>query len=138
MEFFIVAEQRRNLLRCTRFDTDGSLLQRGGRSGKRRKRRDPQAQIIAGAQPDTWFKGKPQVASIEFRPSTWKPYRYVIKRTSTEQQLPDDLRKYAYYIVEASAAEVHRRRGNQENLIKFKHGLGTCRRECWRPIRRTF
>ena len=115
-------------------------VQRGGGSGKQRQRRDNRKRKITLARrPDTWFKGKPQVASIEFRPSTWKQsYRYVIKRTPVidkdEQQLclDDGLRKYAYYIVvtnskrsDAEVLSIAQGRGNQENLIKdFKHGLG--------------
>ena len=57
-------------------------MQRGGGSGKQRKRRDNlKRKITLARRPDTWFKGKPQVASIEFRRSTWKQSRYVIKRT---------------------------------------------------------
>ena len=90
VEFFIVAEQRRNLLKAVHAipesdwkSFEGKHMQRGGGSGKQRKRRDNRKRKITLARrPETWFKGKPQVASIEFRPSTWKQsYRYVIKRT---------------------------------------------------------
>ena len=147
VEFFIVAEQRRNLLKAVHAipesdwkSFEGKHMQRGGGSGKQRKRRENlKRKITLARKPDTWFKGKPQVASIEFRPSTWKQsYRYVIKRTPVidkdEQQLclDDGLRKYAYYIVvtnskrsDAAVLSIAQGRGNQENLIKdFKHGLG--------------
>ena len=90
VEFFIVAEQRRNLLKAVHAIPESDWksferkhMQRGGGSGKQRKRRENlKRKITLARKPDTWFKGKPQVASIEFRPSTWKQsYRYVIKRT---------------------------------------------------------
>ena len=73
VEFFIVAEQRRNLLKAVHAipDTDwksfeGKHMQRGGGSGKQRKRRDNRKrQITLARRPDTWFKGKPGSGVVE-------------------------------------------------------------------------
>ena len=61
VEFFIVAEQRRNLLKAVHAipDSDwksfeGKQVQRGGRSGKRRRRRgNRKRQITLARRPDT-------------------------------------------------------------------------------------
>ena len=147
VEFFIVAEQRRNLLKAVHAIPDSEWksferkhMERGGRSGRRRQRHENRKRKITLARkPDTWFKGKPQIASIEFRPSTWKQsYRFVIKRTpiidkdDKQLYLDDGLLKYSYYIVvtnskrsAAAVLTIAQGRGDQENLIKdFKHGLG--------------
>ena len=82
-------------------------LSRGGRSGRRRKRRQNlKRKITIARKPKSWFKGKPEIASMVFRPASWSaPYRFVIKRTpiidKDDQQLylDDGMRKYAYIVV---------------------------------------
>ena len=115
-------------------------LSRGGRSGRRRKRRENlKRKITIERRPKSWFKGKPEIASMVFRPDSWsEPYRFVIKRTpiidkdDKQLYLDDGMRKYAYWIVVTNSTRsntavlrIAQGRGNQENLIKdFKHGLG--------------
>ena len=115
-------------------------LSRGGRSGRRRKRRENlKRKITIERRLKSWFKGKPEIASMVFRPDSWsEPYRFVIKRTpiidkdDKQLYLDDGMRKYAYWIVVTNSTRsntavlrIAQGRGNQENLIKdFKHGLG--------------
>ena len=147
VEFFIVAEQRKNLLKAVHAIPEDAWksfepkhIKKGGRSAKKRKRQENRKRKITLARrPNTWFKGKPQVASITFRPATWKKaYRFVIKRTpildkdDKQLYLDDGLRRYSYYIVvtnskdsDTAVLRIAQGRGNQENLIKdFKYGLG--------------
>ena len=147
VEFFIVAKQYKNLLKAVHAIPEDAWksfepkqMNKSDRTGKKRRRKENRKRTITLARrPNAWFKGKPQVASIRFRPATWDTsYRFVIKRTpivdKDDQQLylDDGLRRYSYYIVvtnsQDSATAVLRTaqgRGNQENLIKdFKHGLG--------------
>lgn len=147
VEFFIVAEQRKNLLKAVFAIAEDAWksfepkqMDKGGRSGKKRRRKENRKRTITLARrPNTWFKGKPQVASIRFRPATWDTgYRFVIKRTpivdkdDRQLYLDNGLRRYSYYIVVTNSKEsdtavlrIAQGRGNQENLIKdFKHGLG--------------
>ena len=163
VEVFIVADQRRNLLKAVHAipDSDVEVIRAQAHRakeprGRRRQRHENlKRKITLARKPDTWFKGKPEIASIEFRPSTWKQsYRFVIRRTpiidkdDKQLSLHDGLLKYSYYIVvtnsmrsAAAVLRIAQGRGDQENLIKdFKHGLGcrTCRPACWRPTKRTF
>ena len=147
VEFFIVAKQYRNLLKAVHAVAEDAWksfepkqMNKGGRTGKKRKRQENhKRKITVERKPDTWFKGKPQVASITFRPASWKKaYRFVIKRTpildkdDRQLYLADGLRRYSYYIVvtnskdsDTAVLRTAQGRGNQENLIKdFKHGLG--------------
>ena len=108
-------------------------LSRGGRSGRRRKRRENRKRkITIERRPKSWFKGKPEIASMVFRPDSWsEPYRFVIKRTpiidkdDKQLYLDDGMRKYAYWIVVTNSTRsntavlrIAQGRGNQENLIK--------------------
>lgn len=147
VEFFIVAKKHKNLLKAVQAIAEDAWksfepkqMNKGGRTGKKRRSQENRKRKIALARkPDLWFKGKPQVASIRFRPSTWeKAYRFVIKRTpivdKDDQQLylDDGMRRYSYYIVvtnsqdsDTAVLRIAQGRGNQENLIKdFKYGLG--------------
>ena len=149
VEYFIVAEQHKNVLNAVRRipesawkSFEANQIERGGRSGRRRKRRENlKRKISLARKPNSWFKGKPEVACMEFRPSTWKgskSYRFVVKRTpiidkdDKQLYLDDGLRRYAYWIVvtnskrsNTTVLRIAQGRGNQENLIKdFKHGMG--------------
>lgn len=147
VEFFIVAKQHRNLLKAVHAipedawkSFESKQMDKGGRIGKKRKRHgNHKRKITVERKPDTWFKGKPQMASIRFRPASWKKaYRFVIKRTpildkdDRQLYLAEGLRRYSYYIVvtnskdsDTAVLKTGQGRGNQENLIKdFKHGLG--------------
>ena len=114
-------------------------MNKGGRTGKKRRRQENRKRAITLPHtPDTWFKGKPQVASIRFRPASWHTsHRFVIKRTpivdKDDQQLylDDGMSRYSYYIVvtnsqdsDTAVLRTAQGRGNQENLIKdFKYVL---------------
>ena len=147
VQFFIVAKQYKNLLKAVHAIPEDAWksfepkqMNKGDRTGKKRRRQHNRKRTITLARrPNTWFKGKPQVASIRFRPATWDTsHRFVIKRTpivdKDDQQLylDDGLRRYSYYIVvtnsqdsDTAVLRTAQGRGNQENLIKdFKHGLG--------------
>ena len=143
VEFFIVAKKHANVMKAVHALTasawnpfQANELSRGGRSGRRRKRRE---NLTIERRPKSWFKGKPEIASMVFRPDSWsEPYRFVIKRTpiidkdDKQLYLDDGMRKYAYWIVVTNSTRsntavlrIAQGRGNQENLIKdFKHGLG--------------
>jgi hypothetical protein len=110
------------------------------RRNRRHRRRRPnlRRQISLARNPNTWFKGKPQVTSIHYQPPTWKHgYRFVIKRTpivdkNGQQMLDDGWRKYSYHVIvtnsrcsDSAVMGIAQQRGNQENLIKdLKYGLG--------------
>ena len=147
VEFFIVAKKHANVMKAVHAlpasawnPFQANELSRGGRSGRRRKRRENRKRkITIERRPKSWFKGKPEIASMVFRPDSWsEPYRFVIKRTpiidkdDKQLYLDDGMRKYAYWIVVTNSTRsntavlrIAQGRGNQENLIKdFKHGLG--------------
>ena len=147
VEFFIVAKKHANVMKAVHAlpasawnPFQPNELSRGGRSGRRRKRRENRKRkITIERRPKSWFKGKPEIASMVFRPDSWsEPYRFVIKRTpiidkdDKQLYLDDGMRKYAYWIVVTNSTRsntavlrIAQGRGNQENLIKdFKHGLG--------------
>ena len=147
VEFFIVAKKHANVMKAVHAlpasawnPFQANELSRGGRSGRRRKRRENlKRKITIERRPKSWFKGKPEIASMVFRPDSWsEPYRFVIKRTpiidkdDKQLYLDDGMRKYAYWIVVTNSTRsntavlrIAQGRGNQENLIKdFKHGLG--------------
>ena len=147
VEFFIVAKQHRNLLKAVHAIPEDAWksfepkqMNKGRRTGKKRRRQENRKRAITLARrPNTWFKGKPQVASIRFRPATWgTAHRFVIKRTpivdkdDRQLYLDDGMRRYSYYIVvtnsqdsDTAVLRTAQGRGNQENLIKdFKYGLG--------------
>ena len=148
VEYFIVAEQHKNVLNAVRRipesawkSFEANQIERGGRSGRRRKRRENlKRKISLARKPNSWFKGKPEVACMEFRPSTWKgskSYRFVVKRTpiidkdDKQLYLDDGLRRYAYWIVvtnskrsNTTVLRIAQGRGNQENLIKDFNRLG--------------
>jgi len=146
VEFFIVAKQQAPLMQSILQipeDAWKSLYRKHKqpRSGaaKRKKRPNLQRRITVRRKPDSWFKARTQVASIDFQPPTWKsPYRFVITRTEVVDKdgaqllLDDGLCKYAYQVVvtnsgrsDSAVMRVAHARGNQENLIKdFKYGLG--------------
>ena len=147
VEFFIVAEQRENLMKKVHeiresawkpFERKQKETGGGGRR-RRRKRENVKRKIKLKRNPKTTFKGKPELAEMTFRPASWKQaYRFVIKRTpiidrdDKQLYLANGMKKYAYWIVVTNsrrgATEVLRiaqGRGNQENLIKdLKQGLG--------------
>ena len=140
VEFFIVAKKHANLMKAVHAipasawkPFQPNQLRRGGKSGRRRKRRENlKRKITIARNPKSWFKGKPEIASMVFRPASWSaPYRFVIKRTpiidKDDQQLYLDngMRKYAYWIVvtnsqrsDTAVLRIAQGRGNQENLIK--------------------
>lgn len=145
VEFFIVAEQRENLMKAVQGIRESEWkafedkqLENDGRR-RRRKRANVKRKIKLRRNPKTTFKGKPEMAAMRFRPSTWKKaYRYVIKRTpiidrdDKQLYLDNGMRKYAYWIVvtnskrsKSAVLGIAQGRGNQENLIKdLKQGLG--------------
>ena len=147
VEYFIVAKQHKNLMNAVREipdndwkSFDNKELQAAGRGRRRRKRRaNLKREIRERRKPNSWFKGEPEVATMMFKPKSWKKARrYVIKRTpmidKDDQQLylDDGLRRYAYWIVVSNSKRsngqvlrIAQGRGNQENLIKdCKYGLG--------------
>ncbi len=147
VEFFIVVKKHENVMKAVHGIPEQAWnpfqpnqLTRGGRSGRRRRRRENlKRKISIARRPRSTFKGQPEIATIMFQPETWsKPYRLVIKRTpiidKDDQQLylDDGMRKYVYWIVVTNSTRsntavlrIAQGRGNQENLIKdFKHGLG--------------
>ena len=147
VEYFIVAKQHRNLMNALREipeshwkRLDDDAHQEGGGSRRRRKRRPNwKRKIMLRRKPNSRFKGAPEVATMMFKPKSWKKARrYVIKRTpiidKDDQQLylDDGMRRYAYWIVvtnssrsNAQVLRIAQGRGNQENLIKdCKYGLG--------------
>ena len=106
---------------------------------RRRKRANVKRKVKLHRNPKTTFKGKPEMAAMRFRPSTWKKaYRYVLKRTpiidrdDRQLYLDNGMRKYKYWIVvtnskrsNTAVLRIAQGRGNQENLIKdLKQGLG--------------
>ena len=145
VEFFIVAKKHANVMKAVHAlpasawkPFQANELSRGGRSGRRRKRRRTlKRKITIERRPKSWFKGKPEIASMVCPDSWSEPYR-VIKRTpiidkdDKQLYLDDGMRKYAYWIVVTNSTRsntavlrIAQGRGNQENLIKdFKHGLG--------------
>ena len=107
--------------------------------GRRRRRANLKRKIGLRRKPHSRFKGAPEVATMMFKPRSWKKaHRFVIKRTPIvdrdDQQLylDDGMRRWAYWIVVTNSKRRNERvlriaqgRGNQENLIKdYKHGLG--------------
>ena len=140
VEFFIVAKKHANVMKAVHAlpasawkPFQPNELSRGGRSGRRRKRRENRKRkITIERRPKSWFKGKPEIASMVFRPDSWsEPYRFVIKRTpiidkdDKQLYLDDGMRKYAYWIVVTNSTRsntavlrIAQGRGNQENLIK--------------------
>ena len=140
VEFFIVAKKHANVMKAVHAlpasawkPFQANELSRGGRSGRRRKRRENlKRKITIERRPKSWFKGKPEIASMVFRPDSWsEPYRFVIKRTpiidkdDKQLYLDDGMRKYAYWIVVTNSTRsntavlrIAQGRGNQENLIK--------------------
>lgn len=150
VEFFIVAPQRQNLMKAVWALPESAWRPyvepvREPVSGRRRKKRGNVKRKITllrqrKKKRKVTFKGKPEVAEMQFQPRTWKKgYRYVIKRTPiidrNDQQLylDDGLREYVYWIVVTNARQrsapgvlrMAQGRGNQENLIKdLKQGLG--------------
>ena len=76
-------------------------LSRGGRSGRRRKRRENlKRKITIERRPKSWFKGKPEIASMVFPLTVGVSDRFVIKRTPIiDKASHDGMRKYAYWIV---------------------------------------
>ena len=147
VEFFIVVKQHENVMKAVQAIPESawkafqsSEIDGRGKGRKRRKRRkNRKRKITIERRPKSWFKGKPEVASMMFRPSSWsEPYRFVVKRTpiidkdDRQLYLDDGMRKYAYWIVvtnsrrsNTAVLRIAQGRGNQENLIKdFKHGLG--------------
>ena len=111
-ENFIVAKQHRNLMNAVREipesqwrRLDSDALQRGAGS-RRQPRPNLKRKIMLRRKPNSRFKGAPEVATMMFRPKSWKKARrYVIKRTpiidKDDQQLylDDGMRRYAYWIV---------------------------------------
>ena len=147
VEFFIVAEQRENLMKVVQRIREsewkafeGKQLQNDGQSRRRRRKRaNVKRKVKLHRNPKTTFKGKPEMAAMRFRPSTWKKaYRYVLKRTpiidrdDRQLYLENGMRKYKYWIVvtnskrsNTAVLRIAQGRGNQENLIKdLKQGLG--------------
>ena len=145
VEFFIVAEQRENLMKAVQGIPESAWKafddKQIGNAGRRRRRQraNVKRKMKLRRNPKTRFKGKPEMATMRFRPSTWKKaYRYVIKRTpiidrnDKQLYLDNGMRKYAYWIVvtnskrsNTAVLRIAQGRGNQENLIKdLKQGLG--------------
>ena len=147
VEYFIVAKQHRNLMNAVRELAESEwqpIPERerpeDGRSRRRRKRRENlKRKIRVRRKPESRFKGAPEVATMMFKPRSWKKARrYVIKRTpiidKDDRQLyfDDGLRRYVYWIVVSNSKRsnvqvlrIAQGRSNQENLIKdFKYGLG--------------
>ena len=145
VEFFIVAEQRENLMKAVQRIPESAWkafedkpLKDAGRR-RRRQRDNEKRKMKLRRNPNTRFKGKPEMATMMFRPASWKKtYRYVIKRTpiidrdDKQLYLDNGMRKYAYWIVvtnskrsNTAVLRIAQGRGNQENLIKdLKQGLG--------------
>ena len=146
VEFFIVAEQRENLMKAVQGIRESAWkafedrqLENSGRRRRRRQRDNVKRKMKLRRNPNTRFKGKPEMAAMKFRPATWKKaYRYVIKRTpiidrdDKQLYLDNGMKKYAYWIVvtnskrsNTAVLRIAQGRGNQENLIKdLKQGLG--------------
>lgn len=146
VEFFIVAEQRENLMKAVQGIRESAWkafedkpLEDAGRRRRRRQRDNVKRKMKLRRNPKTRFKGKPEMAAMRFRPSTWKKaYRYVIKRTpiidrdDKQLYLDNGMRKYVYWVVvtnskrsNTAVLRIAQGRGNQENLIKdLKQGLG--------------
>lgn len=145
VEFFIVAEQRENLMKAVQRIPESAWKAFGDKPLKnagrrlRRQRDNEKRKMKLRRNPNTRFKGKPEMAMLMFRPATWKKtYRYVIKRTpiidrdDKQLYLDNGMRKYAYWIVvtnskrsNTAVLRIAQGRGNQENLIKdLKQGLG--------------
>ena len=146
VEFFIVAEQRENLMKAVQGIRESAWkafedrqLEKSGRRRRRRQRDNVKRKMKLRRNPNTRFKGKPEMAAMKFRPATWKKaYRYVIKRTpiidrdDKQLYLDNGMKKYAYWIVvtnskrsNTAVLRIAQGRGNQENLIKdLKQGLG--------------
>ena len=147
VEYFIVAKQHRNLINAVRAipdadwkSFDGKRMQEDGRGRKQRRRRaNLKRKITLRRKPNSRFKGAPEVATMVFKPTSWKKARrYVIKRTpiidkdDRQLYLDDGMRRYAYWIVVTNSKRrngqvlrIAQGRGNQENLIKdCKYGLG--------------
>ena len=146
VEFFIVAEQRENLMKAVQGIRESAWkafedrqLENSGRRPRRRQRDNVKRKMKLRRNPNTRFKGKPEMAAMKFRPATWKKaYRYVIKRTpiidrdDKQLYLDNGMKKYAYWIVvtnskrsNTAVLRIAQGRGNQENLIKdLKQGLG--------------
>ena len=154
VEFFIVAEQRENLMKVVQRIREsewkafeGKQLENDGQSRRRRRKRaNVKRKVKLRRNPKTTFKGKPEMAAMRFRPSTWKKaYRYVIKRTpiidrdDKQLYLDNGMRKYKYWIVvtnskrsNTAVLRIAQGRGNQENLIKdLKQGTGAGARADW-------
>ena len=144
VEFYIVAKPLRNLLKAVHGLAESAwrpLPPEGELTGRRRRQRreNVKRKISRERKRDQWTKGRPEVATLKFRPTSWqKGYRYVIKRTPVldaeggQKYLDDGMREYRYWIVVTNSKRSNRAvlriaqgRGNQENLIKdLKHGLG--------------
>ena len=77
VEFFIVAKKHANVMKAVHAlpasawnPFQANELSRGGRSGRRRKRRENRKRkITIERRPKSWFKGKPEIASMVFRPT---------------------------------------------------------------------
>ena len=73
VEFFIVAKKHANVMKAVHAlpasawnPFQANELSRGGRSGRRRKRRENlKRKITIERRPKSWFKGKPEIASSE-------------------------------------------------------------------------
>lgn len=144
VEFYLVAKQAQNLMKAVHGLPESAWrpLAPGGAGGGRRRRQrreNVRRKISRQRKRNQWSKGRPEVATLKYRPTSWKKeYRYVIKRTPIQDEegeqryLDDGLRKYTYWIVVTNAKRSNtavlrtaQGRGNQENLIKdLKHGLG--------------
>ena len=80
VEYFIVAKQHRNLMNAVREIADSQwrrldpeALQEGGRRRRRRKRRpNLKRKIMLRRKPNARFKGAPEVATMMFKPKSWK------------------------------------------------------------------
>ena len=146
VEFFIVAKKHANVMKAVHAlpasawkPFQANELSRGGRSGRRRKRRENvKRKITIERRPKSWFKGKPEIASMLFRPDSWsEPDRFVIKRTpiidkdDKQLYLDDGMRKYAYWIVVTNSTRsntavlrIAQGRRNQEPPIRCRSSRG--------------
>ena len=151
VEYFIVAKQHRNLMNAVREipashwrAVDDKALQEGGRSRRRRKRRpNLKRKIMVRRKPNARFKGAPEVATMMFKPKSWKKARrYVVKRTpiidndDRQLYLDDGLRRYAYWIVVTNSkrrneavlriAQGRGQPGEPDQGLQVRAGTGAC------------
>ena len=86
VEFFIVAKKHANVMKAVHaLPASGNgqrVKQRGAQRAPAQAAGEPEAEDHHRRRPKSWFKGKPEIASMVFRPDSWsEPYRFVIKRT---------------------------------------------------------